>query len=250
MPGTIPQSEIMQPARDFHHHVTDTVLPIADFVLHDTTAFHTADGVLYPHFLARNATVLFFLFRREFSTTWLLRWLSNRYCRNGKSLKPHILIEDTVSRQTIGFIINNGFFMPFSCMRWAQVLDPTCLSNQQDVFYGVAFLLSTIIFLLFIRVYRSLDRAFGAIMVKKGGLSEVSVLESGLIVAVREGSAPSCCKAPCTTGRSSCNHLFATDCRIPNRRPCTSCVRFCFIWTRINNSLSSMVGNDEFLYAT
>jgi hypothetical protein len=134
MPGTIPQSEIMQPARDFHHQVTDTVLPIADFVLHNTTAFHTADGVLYPHFLARNATVLFFLFRREFSTTWLLRWLSNRYCRNGKSLKPHILIEDTVSRQTIGFIINNGFFMPFSCMRWAQVLDPTCLSNQQDVF--------------------------------------------------------------------------------------------------------------------
>jgi hypothetical protein len=43
---------------------------------------------------------------------------------------------------------------------------------------------------------------------------------------------------------------LATDCRIPNRRPCTSCVRFCFIWTRINNSLSSMVGNDEFLYAT
>src|SRR5919202_2831084 len=119
--------------------------------------------------------------------------------------------------------------MPFSCMRWAQVLDTTRLSKQQDVFYGVAFLLSTGIFLLFIRVYRSLDRAFGAIMIKKGGLSEVSVLESRVIVAVRAGSAPSCRKAPCKTGRSSCNHLLATDCRISNRQPCTSCVRFCFI---------------------
>src|SRR5215210_4938715 len=136
MPGTIPQSEIMQPARDFHHQVTDTVLPIADFVLHDTTAFHTADGVLYPHFLARNATVLFFLLHGEFPSTWLLRWLSYRHRRDRKPLKPHVLIQDTVRRQFIRFVVNDGFFMPFSCMRGAQVLNSTRFSNQQDIFYG------------------------------------------------------------------------------------------------------------------
>ena len=98
MPGTKPQSEIMQPARDFHHHVTDRVLPVADFVLDDTTPLHPTDGVLNPHSLARNATVLFFLFQRKFTTTWLLGWLLNSYCRDGKSLKSHVLIQGTISR--------------------------------------------------------------------------------------------------------------------------------------------------------
>ena len=140
--------------------------------------------------------------------------------------------------------------MPFSCMRGAQVLNSTGFSNQQDIFYGVAFLLATVIFLLFIRIYRSLDRAFGAIMVKKGGLSEIPVLELGIIVAVLDGSIPCCCKAACNTGRSNCNHLFATDWGIPKRHPCTSWVKCCFIWTRINNSFSSIVGKGEFLYET
>ena len=98
MPGTKAQSEIMQPARDFHHHVTDRVLPVADFVLDDTTTLHATDCVLHPHSLARNATVLFFLFRRKFTTTRLLGWLLNGYCRDGKSLKSHVLIQGTISR--------------------------------------------------------------------------------------------------------------------------------------------------------
>ncbi len=250
MPGPIPQAEIMQPAGDFHHHVADTVLPVADFVLHDPTALHSTDGMLNPHFLASNAAILFFLLQRELATTRLLRWLAHRHRRDDKSLKPHILIKRTAIRQTIHFIINNRFLMPFSCMCWAHVLNGTRSPNQQDILYRMAFLLSTVIFLLLVGVYWSLHRTFGAIMVKKGELSDDTVSEAGLIVAVREGSAPACCSAHCKTGLRSCNHLLATDCRIPNRRPCTSCVRFCFIWTRMNNSLSSIVGNGEFLYDT
>ena len=222
MPGTKPQTEIMQPAGDFHHHVPDTVLPVADFVLHDAAPLHAAHRMLNPHFFACNTTVLFFLRHGEFPSPWLLRWLPDRHRRDRKSLKPHVLIEDTVRRQYIRFVVNDGFFMPFSCMRRAQVLDSTACSNQQDIFYGVAFLLATVIFLLFIRIYRSLDWAFGAIMVKKGVLSEIPVLGFGIIVAVRDGSIPSCCNAPGKTGRSTCNHLLATDWRIPKRHPCTS----------------------------
>ena len=145
MPGTIPQSEIVQPARDFHHHVADTVLPVADFVLHDTTALHTADCVLNPHFLARSATVLFFLFRSEFTTTGLLDWLLNSHRRDGKSLKPHVLIEGAVSWQTICFIITDRFFVPFSRMCWADILNGTRLSNQEDIFHCMTFLLPTVI---------------------------------------------------------------------------------------------------------
>jgi hypothetical protein len=133
MPGTIPQSEIMQPAGDFHHHVTDTVAPAANFFLHDPASLHTADRMLYPHFLARNATVFFFLFWREFTTAWLLGWLSDGYGRNGKALKPHVLIEHAASGQFIPFIIGNRFFMPFPCMRRTHILNSTRLFNQKNV---------------------------------------------------------------------------------------------------------------------
>src|SRR5688572_29536190 len=98
IPGTKAEAEVVQPTRDFHHQVTDTVLPVADFVLHDPTALHTADGMLNPHFLACNSTVRFFLLQGEFATTGLLGWLPNSYRRDGKALKPHVLIQDSVSR--------------------------------------------------------------------------------------------------------------------------------------------------------
>ena len=63
MPGPKAQAEIMQPAGDFHHHVPDTVLLIADFVLHDPAALYTADCMLNPHLFARNTMILRFLFR-------------------------------------------------------------------------------------------------------------------------------------------------------------------------------------------
>ena len=77
MPGTKAQSEIMQSAGNGHHQITDRVLPVAHFVLDDPTPLHPTDSVLNPHSLARNATVLFFLFQRKFTTTRLLGWLLN-----------------------------------------------------------------------------------------------------------------------------------------------------------------------------
>ncbi len=169
MPGTIPQAEIMQPTGDGHHPVPDRVLPVADLVFHDPTALDTTDRMLDPHFLARNATVFFFLFWREFTTTRLFHRLLDRHARNRKSLKPHVLIEHTASGQHIVFGINNGFLMPFPCMRRAHKLNGTPGINEQNIFDGMTALLSAIIFCLFIGIYRSLDEAFGTIMIKRGG---------------------------------------------------------------------------------
>ena len=92
MPGTITQPKIMQAAGDVHHHVTDGGLPIADFLLDYATALHTAHRVLNPHFLARNPTILCFLCIGQFTTPRFLGRLLDHDTRDGKALKPHILI--------------------------------------------------------------------------------------------------------------------------------------------------------------
>jgi len=61
MPGTVAQAQIMQAAGDLHDQVTDRSLPVADFVLDDAAPLHTAHRVLNPHFLARNALIIYLL---------------------------------------------------------------------------------------------------------------------------------------------------------------------------------------------
>ena len=168
MPGPKAQAEIMQATGNFHHHVTDLVLPGAEFVFHDPAALHPTERMLNPHFLARNPTVLFFLFQGKLAAAGFLGRLAHRHRCDGKSLKSHVLIENTFRRQSIGFIISNRFLVPFSCMRWAQVLNDACRPNQQNILDRVTFLLVTVLVLLFIGVYRSLDRTFGTIMGKRG----------------------------------------------------------------------------------
>ena len=92
MPRTIPQSKIMQPAGNFHHQVTDRVFPVADFVLDDATALHTTHRVLNPYFLARNTLIICFLCVGQFTTARFLDRLLDHDTRDGKTLKPHILI--------------------------------------------------------------------------------------------------------------------------------------------------------------
>ncbi len=92
MPRTIPQAQIMQAAGDVHHHVADRGLPVADFLLDDATALHTAHRVLNPHFLARNAPIFCFLCVGQFTTARFLGRLLDHDTRDAKALKPHILI--------------------------------------------------------------------------------------------------------------------------------------------------------------
>ena len=183
MPRTIAQAKIMQPTGNFHHHVADTILPVADFVLHDSAPLHPTNGMLDPHFLARNAAVFFFLFQCEFTTAWFLRRLPNRYAHDSKSLKPHILIEHAVGWQHILFVVYNRFLMPFSRARPAHILHRTSFINQQNILDSMIPLLPTIILPLFIGIYWSLDGTFRSIMVKRGALSDGKISGSGIIVA-------------------------------------------------------------------
>src|SRR5918997_3666320 len=106
MPRTMTQAEIVHPTGNFHHDVTDRVLPVANSVLDDATALHTAHGMLNAHFLARDPLIFFFLHRGEFTTSRFLRRLLHGDVRYRKALKSHILIEDTTRGQRIVLIID------------------------------------------------------------------------------------------------------------------------------------------------
>jgi hypothetical protein len=168
MPRTVSQAEIMQSTGNFHHHITDHVLPVADFVFDDAAALHAAHRVLNPHFLARNALILCFLRIRQFTATRFLRWLLDDDVRYGKALKSHVLIQDTSRRQLVRFIVDNRFLVPLSGICRTQVANTTLLVNQENILDGMAFLLSAVIFRLLISSYWSLNWTFRSVVIKKG----------------------------------------------------------------------------------
>lgn len=146
----MPQAEIMQAAGDGHHHVADGGLPVAEFVLHDAAALHAAHRMLDAHFLAGNTAIFGFLLMSKFSATWFLGRLLDRDVRHRETLKPHVLIQDTHSRQDVAFIIDDGFLMPFTGKGCAEIANVTRFINQEDILHGMTFLLAAIIFRLFI----------------------------------------------------------------------------------------------------
>jgi hypothetical protein len=189
MPGTMTQSKIMQPAGERHHQVAEGRLPGAQLVLHDPTALHTAHRMLDPHLLARHTMILLFLLRRQLSTTGFLCWLLNAHVLKGKSLKSHVLVEYTSGRKGIRFIIHKRFVMPFPSRRPAQEPNLTLLIDQQTILHRVTRLLATVILVLFVCFYWTLDGAFRAIMIKKGIPSSSELSFSSISGARRAGMA-------------------------------------------------------------
>lgn len=133
MPGTIPQSQIVQPSGNRHHRVTDGVSPVAEFVLDDAASLHAPDRVLNPHLLAGNAAVFGFLFSRQFPTTRFLGRLLDHDVDDREPLKAHILIQNASAREGIRFFINQCFIMPLSGIGGTQKADATAFVNQEKV---------------------------------------------------------------------------------------------------------------------
>src|SRR4051812_21930946 len=187
MPRTMTQSQIMQPTGDFHHDVAHAISPVAQFLLDDATALHAAHRVLDPHLFACNAVILCFLLRCQLTTTRFLGWLLDRHMLNREPLKPHVLIQHTSGRQSIRFVIHNRFLVPLSGIRSTQKANMAITIDQQNVFNRVTFLLSTIVLILLVSIYRALDGTFRAIMIKKGVVSSGELSFSATSVARREG---------------------------------------------------------------
>ncbi len=90
---------------------------------------------------------------------------------DGQALKAQVLIQDTLWRQHIRFVVGETLIVPAPFVGGAQKADLAIGGNQDEVFERVAFFLTTEVEALFVWVAGSVDGAFGAIMEKRDGSS-------------------------------------------------------------------------------
>jgi hypothetical protein len=114
--------------------------------------------------------------------------------------------------------------------------------DEQDIFYGVVFVLAAITVPLFSRVLGADDASFGAVMGKRGdagaGARGTGSSRDETMVAASASDTPSRCaravreragasprvlrNAVRRAGRRTCIHWLALLWPIPNKRPCTT----------------------------
>src|SRR5215831_14890109 len=165
----------MQATTCCHDGVTNAVLQEADFIFHDSVAFHATNRVFNPNSDGRNSTIGRLLRRGQFPSRWRFLGLDDRDARQEKSLEAFILIQATAGWQGIACQFGNALIRGFPFTGVTQKTHVTSLLDHEEVFERVAFLLATVIFLLLLRVFRTLDGAFGPIMKKREEGAEASV---------------------------------------------------------------------------
>ena len=101
----------MQPTTRFHHGIPNAVLQEADFVFHDSVAFHPANGVFNTDADGGNTAIGGFLRWGEFSATWVLFGFDNCDVGQDESLEAHILVETTSGRQAIALQLSQDFIV-------------------------------------------------------------------------------------------------------------------------------------------
>src|SRR6266436_7621153 len=74
LPGREAHPEVVQGTAQFHHEIADALLPQADPVFDDATAFDTAVDMLNAQSAIVQGLVGQLLFQREFLATWFLGW--------------------------------------------------------------------------------------------------------------------------------------------------------------------------------
>jgi hypothetical protein len=177
----------MQATTCFHNGITKAILQEAHCVLHNSVTFHPTNGVFNTNSDGRNTTIGRLLRRGEFPATRCFLGLDNRDARQDKSLEALILIQATAGWQGIACQLCHALIrgVPFTGV--AQEAHVTGLIDHEEVFERVAFLLATVIFLLVLRVFRTLDGSFGPIMEKREEGAEASV--GGVVSRAAKSSA-------------------------------------------------------------
>lgn len=165
----------MQATTRFHDGITNPVLQESDGVLHHPITFHPTNGVLNADSNRRDATIDRFFRWGEFTPPGLFLRLDNGDPSQNESLESPILIEITSRRQGVTGQIRQDLIMDLPFIGVTQEANMTRLIDHEEVFDRVAFLLTTVIFLLVLGIFRPVDRSLSTIMPKRGdvGLSFV-----------------------------------------------------------------------------
>ena len=182
----------MQPTTRFHNGITNAILQEADFVFHHPVAFHPTNGVFNTDSDGGNTTIGRFLRQSEFPATRCFLRLEDRDAMQEKSLEAPILIKATAGWQGIACQLCHALIRGFPFTGVAQEAHVTGLVDHEEVFERVAFLLTTVILLLLLRIFRTLDWSFGPIVKKRAEGAAASVCGVVSIAAkssaVRAGS--------------------------------------------------------------
>jgi hypothetical protein len=182
----------MQSTTRFHHGITNAIFQEADFVFHDSVAFHPTNGMFNTNSDGGNPLIGRLLRRGEFSARWGFLGLDDRDARQEKSLEALLVRQATAGWQGIACQLCNALLRGFAFTGMAQEAHVTRLVDHEEVFERVTRLLATIKLLLLFGIFRAVDRTFSAIMPTRGVLDLPSAVCGATIAAnsadVRAGS--------------------------------------------------------------
>src|SRR5215510_4323795 len=103
--------EVVQGTAEFHHQITDSLLPQADPILHDTAALDTAVDMLDPQPTLVERLVGTVLLRRQLLAAGFLGRHEDRHLGQRERQEAQILQEPAPSRQRIRGGLSNGLIM-------------------------------------------------------------------------------------------------------------------------------------------
>jgi hypothetical protein len=165
----------MQATARFHDGVTHPVLQEADFVLHNSIAFHPTNGVFHADADGGDATIGRFLRWGEFPPTRFLLGLDHRDAGQGESLEPPILRETTAGGQAIALQLSQAFIVGLAFIGGTQDANLTRLIDDEEVVDRVALLLTTVILLLLLAIPGAMDGSLRTIMPQRGEVAPAVV---------------------------------------------------------------------------
>jgi hypothetical protein len=164
----------MQGTAEFHHQITDPLLPQAAPVLHDAAAFDTTVDMLDAQPTLVQLLVRHVLLPRELLAAGLLGRHEDRHLGQREGQEAQILQQPTPSREWVGGGLSDAQIMDTAAVGVTEKKDDEQGIDQQDIFDGVVLFLPAITFRLFSRVLGADDPPFGAVMGKRGDAGGVA----------------------------------------------------------------------------
>src|SRR5262249_23810253 len=123
LPRMQAHSEVVQGTAEFHHQVTDPLLPQADAVLHDTTALDAAVDMLDPEPPVVGRLVGQVLLQGQLRTAGLLRRHEDLDLWEREGQEAQILQQPTPGRERVGGGLRDAQIMGTTAVRVAQEED-------------------------------------------------------------------------------------------------------------------------------
>src|SRR2546427_5033821 len=160
--------EIMQGTAEFHHQITDPLLPQADPVLHDAAALDAAVDMLDPQSPLVERLVRQLVLQGQLRTAGLLRRHEDLHLRERERQEAQILQQPTPSREWVGGGLSDAQIMDPAAVGVAQKEDGEERIDEQDIFDGVVLFLAALTRGLLRRVLGADDAPFGPVMGKRG----------------------------------------------------------------------------------